>query len=193
MWWRAALYERMNCRLHWPHRQVDCIWSNGDKSRPRMTRSFVVVLCHSNNMSDIYWQWYDVWDEEEKALAYTFTDSRIFNLPHHICLVWQELAFDDDISYTQWRNGLQHSLMLWQWQEMNPSYQCHQPSAVTNWAISPPRTRSAASNRSQGIWFPLFASSPHVTLVSWSNSCPRYALYGWLVGLFVVDLRRSTI
>ena len=36
---------------------------------------FVVVLCHSNHISVISWQRYDVWDEEEKARAYTFTDS----------------------------------------------------------------------------------------------------------------------
>ena len=26
----------------------------------------------------------------------------IFNLPHHIVMVWEELAFDDAVSYTQW-------------------------------------------------------------------------------------------
>ena len=33
----------------------------------------------------------------------------IFNLLHHIGTVWEELAFDDTISYTQWGNGLQHN------------------------------------------------------------------------------------
>ena len=33
----------------------------------------------------------------------------IFSLPHHISMVWEELVFDEDISYTQWENGLQHS------------------------------------------------------------------------------------
>ena len=32
-----------------------------------------------------------------------------FNLPHHIGIVWEEPAFDDAVSYTQWGNGLQHS------------------------------------------------------------------------------------
>ena len=36
----------------------------------------VVVLCHSNSISVISWWRYDVWDEKEKARAYTFTDSR---------------------------------------------------------------------------------------------------------------------
>ena len=34
------------------------------------------VLQHSNSISVISWQWYDVWDEKEKAWAYSFTDSR---------------------------------------------------------------------------------------------------------------------
>ena len=34
---------------------------------------------------------------------------RIFKLPHHIGMVGEELTFDDDLSYTQQGNGLQHS------------------------------------------------------------------------------------
>ena len=33
----------------------------------------------------------------------------IFNLPHHIGMVRDELAFDDAVSYTQPENGLQHT------------------------------------------------------------------------------------
>ena len=33
----------------------------------------------------------------------------IFNLPNYIDMVWEELAFDDAVSYTQRGNGLQHS------------------------------------------------------------------------------------
>ena len=33
----------------------------------------------------------------------------IFNLPHHIDMVWEELAFDDTVSYSQQGSGLQHS------------------------------------------------------------------------------------
>ena len=32
----------------------------------------------------------------------------IFNLPRHIGMVCEEVAFDDAISYTQWGNGLQY-------------------------------------------------------------------------------------
>ena len=44
----------------------------------------------------------NLWDEKNKAQAYNFTDSNgTFNLPHHIGMVWEELAFDDRVSYTQ--------------------------------------------------------------------------------------------
>ena len=33
----------------------------------------------------------------------------IFNLSHHIGMVWEQLAFDYAVSYAQWGNGLQHS------------------------------------------------------------------------------------
>ena len=33
----------------------------------------------------------------------------IFNLPHHVGMVWEQLAFDDAVSYTQRGNGLQQS------------------------------------------------------------------------------------
>ena len=33
----------------------------------------------------------------------------IFNLPHHISMIQEELAFDDAVSYTQEGNGLWHS------------------------------------------------------------------------------------
>ena len=35
-----------------------------------------VVLRHNNSISVISWRWYDVWDEKEKARAYTFNDLR---------------------------------------------------------------------------------------------------------------------
>ena len=37
----------------------------------------------------------------------------IFNLPHHIGMVWEELAFDDtvtSVSYAQWGNGIAEQL-----------------------------------------------------------------------------------
>ena len=33
----------------------------------------------------------------------------IFNLPHHVGTVWEELAFDDAVSYEKRGNGLQHN------------------------------------------------------------------------------------
>ena len=34
---------------------------------------------------------------------------RIFNLQQDIGMVQEELTFDDDVSHTDWENGLQHS------------------------------------------------------------------------------------
>ena len=35
-----------------------------------------------------------------------FPTQGIFNLPHHICMVLEELVFDDTVSYTQMGNAL---------------------------------------------------------------------------------------
>ena len=34
----------------------------------------------------------------------------IFKLTHHIGMIGEDLAFDDDVSYTHWGNGLQAQL-----------------------------------------------------------------------------------
>ena len=34
----------------------------------------------------------------------------IFTIPHHIGMVWEELAFGDTVSYTQWGNGVNAQL-----------------------------------------------------------------------------------
>ena len=63
-------------------------------------RSVGDVCCylhHSNSILVISWHGYDVWDEKKKAWAYTFTNSMIYNLQHHICMVWKMLAFDDTV------------------------------------------------------------------------------------------------
>ena len=39
----------------------------------------------------------------------TLPTQGIFNLQHHISMVWEELAIDDAVSYIQRGNGLQHS------------------------------------------------------------------------------------
>ena len=43
---------------------------------PFVTSWFVVVLCQSNSISIISWWCIDIWDEKEKAQAYSFTVSR---------------------------------------------------------------------------------------------------------------------
>ena len=80
---------------------------------------------------------YEMRRKQEPALLST---QWIYNLTHHIYMVWEELAFDDALSYTKWGNGLQHRYMLWQWPVFVPLSEGHQPSALTNWAISPPWT-----------------------------------------------------
>ena len=60
----------------------------------------------------------------------------IFNLPHHIDMVWEELAFDDTISYTQI-----HVIAMTGIRTPVPRV-TYLPSAVTNWANSPPEDRS---------------------------------------------------
>ena len=48
-------------------------------------------------------------DEEEKAWDTLLPTQGIFNLLHHIDMVWEELVFDGTVSYTQQGNELQHS------------------------------------------------------------------------------------
>ena len=96
---------------------------------------FVLVdLRHSNSISVISCLWYDVWDDVLMLLP----TQGIFNLPHHIGMLWEDLTFYDSVSCTQQGNGLQHSYMLWQWHDSYPCHYGHQSSALTNWAISAP-------------------------------------------------------
>ena len=70
---------------------------------------FVVVLRHSNSISVISWRWYgDVMYEMRRRKPEPAL-SGIFNLPHHISMVWEEMAFEGVVNYTQRINGLQHS------------------------------------------------------------------------------------
>ena len=70
---------------------------------------FVVVLCHSNSIQ--LYHGGDMMYEMRcrKPEPTPLPAQRFFNLPHHIGMVWAELAFDDAVSYTQWGNGLQQS------------------------------------------------------------------------------------
>ena len=73
-------------------------------------KSMFVVLRHSNSILVKSWQWYDVWDEMRRKSEPTLLPTQgIFNLLHHVGMVWEELAFDDAVSYAQQGNGLQHS------------------------------------------------------------------------------------
>ena len=81
---------------------------------------FLVVSHHNNSISVISWWCYGYemrWRQPKPTLLLT---RGIFNLPHHMGLVWEELAFDNAVSYTQQGNGLQYSYMLWQWSGVVP-------------------------------------------------------------------------
>ena len=47
-----------------------------------------------------------IWDEKKKAQPTLLLTQGIFNLPHHIGMVWEQLSFDDAVSYTQRGNEL---------------------------------------------------------------------------------------
>ena len=63
----------------------------------------------------------------------------IFNLPYHIGMVWEELAIDDTVSDTQWRNRYSTVKCYANDWVLYPCTQCHQPILLTSWAISPPQ------------------------------------------------------
>ena len=61
----------------------------------------------------------------------------IFNFSHHIGMVWEEQAFIDPVSYTQWGNRLWHSCYSCD-RDSYPCPQGHIPRTLTNWANSRP-------------------------------------------------------
>ena len=60
----------------------------------------VFQLHHGSDMT------YEVgWKKSEPTFLLT---QRIFNLPHHTYMVWEELVFDDAISFTVWEGIAAH-------------------------------------------------------------------------------------
>ena len=57
-------------------------------------------LRHSNSISVISWWCYDAWDEERKVDPALLPIMGIFNLPHHLGMIWEEVVFDDALIYT---------------------------------------------------------------------------------------------
>ena len=47
-----------------------------------------------------------MYEMRKKAKPTLLPTQGIFNLPHHIDMVWEELSFDEYVSYAQRRNGL---------------------------------------------------------------------------------------
>ena len=65
----------------------------------------IATVYHLYNHSDVMYDMKRIRRAQVKPLP----TQGIFNLPHHICMVWEELAFDYSVSYTQRVNGLQHN------------------------------------------------------------------------------------
>ena len=64
-------------------------------------RLFVVVLCHSNSITVIYYGGDMIYEMRSRMPEPTpLPIQGIFNLPHG--MIWEELAFDDAVSYSQW-------------------------------------------------------------------------------------------
>ena len=70
---------------------------------------FVVVWCHGNSISVIFWQRYNAEMRMRKPEPTLSPTQQIYSLPYHAGMIWEELAFNDTVSYTQRWNGLQHS------------------------------------------------------------------------------------
>ena len=104
-------------------------------SRYTLVCGFVVVLCHT--VFQLYIGWDMMCEMRRKPEPTLLLTQGVFTLPHRTVMAWEELAFEDAASHTQWGKGLQHSYMSWQWHASYPCPQGHQPSAITNWAIFP--------------------------------------------------------
>ena len=61
---------------------------------------------------------YEMMRKPKPTLLPTLTQG-IFNLPHHIGMVWQKLAFDDTVSYTQWQTSKLAEVMAWRIESPN--------------------------------------------------------------------------
>ena len=102
---------------------------------------FVVVLCYSNSISVTSWQWYDVllkyYEMRRRKPELTLLPTQgIFNLAHHIGMVWEELASEKTKLYTagKW-SAAQLNVMAAT--GFRPLSSGHQQSAFPHWAISP--------------------------------------------------------
>ena len=64
----------------------------------------------------------------------------IFNLPRHIGMVWEELAFDDAVSYTQWWKCILAEVMAWGIKPPTLSILLHLPKRSDTLTTLPQRT-----------------------------------------------------
>ena len=72
----------------------------------------VAVLRPSNSNSVISWQWYDYEMSRRKPEPTLPPTQAFFNLAHHKGMAWEELAFDDAVTYT--KRGNDCSTWFWE-------------------------------------------------------------------------------
>ena len=65
-------------------------------------------ICLNSLLFISWWQLVDL--KPEPTLLPTH---RIVNVPHHIDIVWEQLGFDDTVSYTQWWKFKLAKVMAW--------------------------------------------------------------------------------
>ena len=77
--------------------------------RPEGLFVYLYVRCFTPWQHFLLYHGGDMMYEMRKLEPTLLLIQGLSNLPHHIGMVLEELAFDETISYTQWGNGLQHS------------------------------------------------------------------------------------
>ena len=71
----GAMYYMYDLKWCWDRTQCP-YWKERWLPVQKIERYGLFVVVFSNSISVLSWQWDDVWDEKEKARAYTFIESR---------------------------------------------------------------------------------------------------------------------
>ena len=100
---------------------------------------FVVVLCPLGTVFQLYHGSVMMYEKTRRNPEPTpLLTQWIFNLPHRVGMVWEELVFDDAVSYTQRRKWIAAQLNVMPVTRIRS--RCPQgyiPHTLTNWANSP--------------------------------------------------------
>ena len=76
----------------------------------------------------------------------------IFNLPHHIGMVWEELAFDYATSYIQWSMDCSTAICYSHDRDSYPCLHGNLPRPITNWTNFPPPSSASILTINQCNW-----------------------------------------